>query len=312
MKAELFFKHPAGIAAAAIGSTLLWGSAIPMIKVGYALMDIAPGDMLKQVLFAGYRFTLGGLMILFLMVLLGQSLAIVPKSIGMVCAIGGVQTFMQYVVFYIGLSSSTGTFGSIAAGAISFFQLLLAHFLLKGDRLNARKLTGMLLGFLGLVLLSMKGGGALLHFGAGELLLLIAAFCAACGNILSKLGSQRLSVFYMNGYQMLLGGIGLTVVGLFNGHWMPFELSAAGIAILVYLAFVSAAGFVLWNLVLKYNSVGSISMFLFFIPVFGVLWSMLLLDEKLSYTVILSLGLVSTGIILINRTRQTAAATKEQ
>ena len=46
----------------AVFCCLLWGSAFPCIKVGYQLFEIPTGDSMSQILFAGIRFTLAGLM----------------------------------------------------------------------------------------------------------------------------------------------------------------------------------------------------------------------------------------------------------
>ena len=44
---------------------LLWGSAYPAVKAGYAMLDIAPSDMASQLLFAGWRFLLAGVILPF-------------------------------------------------------------------------------------------------------------------------------------------------------------------------------------------------------------------------------------------------------
>lgn len=72
----------------------------------------------------------------------------------------------------------------------------------------------------------------------------------------------------------------------------------------MYLSVLSAAGFALWNTVMKYNAVGKVSLYLFLIPVFGVLLSAVLLDERVSAWIGLSLGLVVAGILIVNRSGQ--------
>ena len=69
---------------------------------------------------------------------------------------------------------------------------------------------------------------------------------------------------------------------------------------LIYLAFLSAAGFLLWNNALKYNSVGKVSVFNFLIPVFGVLLSGIFLGEEIGLSAIVGLAFVALGIITVN------------
>ena len=43
---------------------ILWGSAIPVIKTGYRLMEVDAADTASQIVFAGVRFTLAGFLVL--------------------------------------------------------------------------------------------------------------------------------------------------------------------------------------------------------------------------------------------------------
>ena len=52
------------VAALACVCCLLWGSAIPLIKTGYRLMQLDPADTASQIVFAGVRFALAGILVL--------------------------------------------------------------------------------------------------------------------------------------------------------------------------------------------------------------------------------------------------------
>ena len=72
-----------------------------------------------------------------------------------------------------------------------------------------------------------------------------------------------------------MGGLALTVLGFaLGGNLRP--QSAAGIPVLLFLAFISGAGYVLWALLMKNNPVSRISVFGLIIPVMNVLLSALL------------------------------------
>ncbi|WP_372632185.1 DMT family transporter [Cohnella sp.] len=301
MTTEKLFTHPLGILAAATGATFLWGSAFPVIKMSYAELDIGKGQVYEQILFAGIRFTLAALLILAFMKLLGRSIAYQRGSWRGVAKIGLSQTLLQYVFFYYGMSGSSGVQGSILAGTTSFFQILIAHWMYADDRITPRKLSGLIVGFAGVVVVGLAGGATGVHFGLAELCLLAAMFFGGLGNVLSKKESGRLDILYMTSYQMLLGGVVLSAIGAAGAGLMPFAFTWSAAGMLLYLAVLSALGFVLWNTVMKYNQVGSISMYLFLIPVFGVFLSALLLSEPLHATVWLALGLVAGGIVIVNR-----------
>lgn len=303
MKAERFFTHPLGVFVAALSATFLWGSAFPFIKLSYVQLDIQPHEVGEQILFAGYRFFLAGMMLLFFFKLLGRNVSFQKGTTKQLVQIGLFQTFLQYVCFYIGLSYSTGIEGAVISGTSSFFQIVFAHFLYKDDSLNMRKIIGVSIGFCGVILVNIPKGDMNFHFGIGELLLLGAAMLYSYGNILAKEGSKTMDVGYMTAYQMIIGSLGLLFIGIFQVGLMPFTFHMQTLLMLLYLSFLSAAGFCIWNTVMKYNKVGKVSMYMFFIPVFGVILSSLILGEAIHSFVLFGLACVATGIIIVNRTR---------
>lgn len=310
MKAEKFFTHPAGIAVAATVTTFLWGSSFPFIKKSYEHLQIAKSDIFEQMLFAGYRFVLAALGILLVMLLLRKQLAYRTGSLKRLIKVGAFQTFLQYIFFYIGLSYSSGIQGSIIAGTTSFFQIILAHFMYKNDSLSIRKCVGLAIGFLGVIIVNLPSGGSMaITFGIGEICLLAAMFCGGLGNILSKQEATHLDILYLTSYQMLLGGLGLLAVGASQVGIMPFQFDWVTSLMLLYLAFISGAGFVLWNNIMKYNKVGNVSMYLFLIPVFGVLLSSVMLQEAIHLVVLVALVCVAGGIIIVNKQRSATSAT---
>lgn len=59
-----FLQHPLGLMVAAVTATMLWGSAFPFVKVGYAIAGIRERATFLQLEFAGYRFTLAALLLI--------------------------------------------------------------------------------------------------------------------------------------------------------------------------------------------------------------------------------------------------------
>ncbi|MBN6188234.1 DMT family transporter [Aneurinibacillus sp. BA2021] len=311
MNTQTFFTHRASIAAIAVFVCFLWGSAFPFIKVSYTLLSIGPTEFFEQILFAGYRFFLASLMLVALLVIKERRISFVKGSLPALLQVGFFQTTLQYILFYIGLSYSTGIQGSIIAGSGTFFSVILAHYMYNNDHINTRRLIGLLLGFIGVVLASSTRGTLRLSFGLGELALLISAFANSLGGILAKNQSAKMGTLYLTAYQMMLGSLVLLALGTGGAGWQPFHFTLEAAGYLLYLAFLSAAGFVLWNTLLKYNKVGTVSMYFFLVPVFGVLLSALLLKETLHSIVFLSLLLVVSGIMIVNREKKLTSTSKQ-
>ena len=302
-KRKINLTHPGVVCALALMCTLLWGSAFPCVKTGYRLFHIASGDTGSQILFAGYRFTLAGILT-WLISTVGNKRPALPKREiwGNVLLLGLIQTTMQYVFFYIGLSNTTGVKGSIITASNSFFSILLAHFLIKGEKMTMRKAVGCLLGFAGVVLINFSadgfGGGFSLM---GEGFMIISCFAYALAAVYVKTFADKDNPFTITAYQLLIGGALLILLGtIMGGEVHGFTVQST--MLLCYMAALSSVAFSVWTLLLKYNPVGTVSIYGFTNPVFGVILSAIFLGES-AFTLqnLAALLLVSLGIIIVNR-----------
>lgn len=279
----------------------LWGSAFPCVKTGYEWLDIH--SVCDQILFAGIRFTLAGIQLFVLYGLINHKICRIEKAIfPKVLRLGIVQTFVQYLFFYIGVSHVTGVKGSIINSANSFFMIILAHFLVKGERLNLKKIIGCLLGVAGVIAVNVGGdfsGGMTL---TGEGFILCASLAYAMASILAKGLSQGQDPMVITCYNFLLGGILLLLAGILMGGRIP-SFTGKSLLLLFYMGMISAGAFSIWTLLLKYNQVGKVAIFGFMIPVYGCLFSGLFLQETLLKAGNLAaLLLVCSGIIIVNYT----------
>lgn len=289
---------------------LLWGSAFPAVKNGYALLHIAPSDIASQMLFAGWRFSLAGTILLGVAAALKKPiLAQNNRQIRQVVLLGLTQTTIQYVFFYVGLAHATGVKSSIMNATGVFFSVVLAHFLYANDRLTTRKVMGCLIGFLGVVVVNLGGGALGFDFSIlGEGFIIIAAFVLAAASIYGKRISTDMDAMVMTGWQLFIGGVALTGIGMAGGgHMDGLDLQSG--ALLLYMALLSSVAFAVWSLLLKHNPVGLIAAFNFLIPVFGVALSAIFLGESLlRWSYLAALVLVCIGIWLVTRPAGAAKA----
>jgi len=282
---------------------LLWGSAYPAIKNGYALFHIAPADIPSQLVFAGYRFLFAGLVLLGVAALGRKD--VFPfdrRTVGQVTLLGLTQTSLQYLFFYLGLAHTTGVKSSIMNATGTFFSVLLAHFIYHNDPLSFNKVLGCLVGFVGVMVVNF--GSGLMQFDftlLGEGSVVMAALVLSAASIYGKKLSQRIDSVVLTGYQLAIGGAALLVIGLAMGGSLGSPTPAA-LALLGYLVVLSSAAFSLWTTLLKYNRVSMVAVFNFMVPVFGTLLSALFLNESfLEWKNGLALLLVCGGIWLVTR-----------
>ena len=284
---------------------LLWGSAYPAIKNGYAMFGIAAGDIPSKMLFAGYRFVFAGLALLALAILTRRNIFILNlRNFFSTSLLGLTQTSLQYVFFYIGLAYTTGVKSSIMNATGTFFSVLLAHFIYRYDRLNLNKVAGCLIGFAGVMAVNFSPDLLDFHFTLlGEGFVVIAAFILSAATIYGKRLSQTMDSVVLTGYQLSIGGLALVLAGYGTGGVLTgFTLQST--ALMAYMVLLSSASFALWTVLLKYNRVGLVTVFNFLIPVFGAVLSAIFLGENiLEWKNVLALFLVCGGIWLVTRER---------
>lgn len=283
----------------------LWGSAFPVVKIGYQMFSIGASDTASQILFAGIRFTLAGILVILFGSLASRKLLLPRRSalvpIGLLSL---AQTIIQYFFFYIGLANTTGVKSSIINASSTFFAILMSSLLFRYEKLTRIKLLGCAAGFAGVILINLAGGSFDFHMRlTGEGFILIAALSYALSSVLVKKFSARENPVMLSGWQFILGGLilaagGAAMGGSVSGFTIPSSL------LLLYMAMISAVAYSLWGILLKYNPVSRIAVFGFMNPVFGVILSALLLGENnqaFSLYGLAALILVSLGIFLVNR-----------
>ena len=159
-----------------------------------------------------------------------------------------------------------------------------------------------MLGFAGIVVVNLSGLELTMNF-TGDCFVLFSAMSAAFSSVLIKRFSKNEDPVTISGYQFILGGIVMIIIGLaFGGKIAVNDLRS--LAVLLYLALLSALAYSLWGILLKYNSVSKVTIYNFMTPVFGVLLSKLILTNEASrvdpINLIVTLVLICTGIIMLN------------
>ncbi len=286
-------------------SVTLWGSAFPAVKTAYAWFGIQSDSTtaIPQLLtLAGSRFLLAGLLVLIFSAI-QEKRWLWPHQAHLsdICLLAFVQTVLQYATFFIGLSHIRGATGSILSSMSAFFAIILAAVFLKTERMTACKYLGCGLGILAVILLNVKSGSLDWHFSwQGEGLMLVSSLTSAVAQVISKPMAQRTNPKWLCGWQFVIGGMCLTVVGFGLGGRL-YPQTHGAILLLLYLGFLSAVAFTLWTILVKYHEVGHMSIFKGLIPVVGTLGSALILKETIHvFHYALALLLMLLGIVLIH------------
>ncbi len=296
------------VCALALVCTFLWGSASPCIKLGYALFKIPSSETWTQILFAGTRFIFAGILTILIGSALNRKMLVPNKSsVPSIAKLALFQTILQYIFFYIGLAHNSGVKASIINGSNTFFVILLAGLVFHQEKLDFKKLAGCVIGFAGVIIVSMNGKSIDMNLSLmGDGSLFLCAISYAVSSCLMKNYSKNDNPVMLSGYQFIFGGIVMVIVGLIMGGRIN-HISLSAVLMLLYLACISAVAYSLWGILLKHNPVSKVAIFGFTNPVFGVLLSAWWLGEgssELGINALIALILVSIGILIVNVRKQ--------
>ena len=301
------FTTPIIIVLGALLCCALWGSATPFIKMGYKVMfEGGKPDVTSTILFAGIRFAAAGFITVALYSIARRKV-LYPKreNFGKVAIIAAFQTVIQYFFFYVGLANTSGAKGTIISGSSSFFAIFISSLIFKQEKLTLKKVVACVVGFAGIIAVNLNGLDFSMNF-TGDAFVLFSAMSLAFSSVLIKIFSKSEDPVVISGYQFMLGGTVMIVVGLLAGGKIDY-FNLTGAAILVYLSFLSAIAYALWGMLLKFNPVSKVTIFSFMTPVFGVLLTKVMLPEESTVKLVnllISLVLVCLGVFMLNYVKQ--------
>lgn len=290
----------------AIVACLLWSSAFASVKVG--LQYSTPLQ------FAGIRFFISGLLLLPFALRQGNFISIVVKNFRFILWVSVLQIFMLYALFYHGLNLVPAAIGAIVVGSGPLFIALLTHFFMDNDRLTLRKSFSMLLGFAGIIVVSLSRNSSESSVGSfvlwGVLILLVSNTIGGISNIVIAKAQGKVPSYILSSTTLTLGGVMLFLFSI------PFEGIQSGpfpvnywIA-LSWLSFLSAGAFTIWFNLLRRPGVkvSVLNMWKFIIPVFGAILSWIIIpDEEPTLQIIVGMLLTSISLLLVtidDRTRR--------
>ena len=131
-------------ASLAILACLLWGSAFPAVKVGL--------EHMPPLTFAGIRFILAGALLVPFWVGRENAIAAIRRNWRLIVKVAFLQTVILYGLFFWGLSLVGGAQGAIILGSSPLAMAVMAHWMMKDDRMSMGKTGAIALGLVGVVI----------------------------------------------------------------------------------------------------------------------------------------------------------------
>ena len=279
-----------------VGMAVCFGGTWPAGKV--AAEHVAPATV------ATARFAVACVLLLIWARLRGRPIRFpARRDLPLVLAMGLTAVALYNLCFLYGLRLAPASDGSILVpGLIPILTMLLVWRFI-GDRPGRSTAVGFVLALTGLVLVVDPVGGIDARRLTGDAILMGAALCWASYAMVARRAAAQFDSVTANVYLSGAGALLLLPLSFIGGGWGRLaEAPGAAWAAIAYLAVVGTVlGFVLFSEGVRVVGVASTSAFTLLVPVFGVLGSIIVLDEPIRATLAVGGALVIAGLWFIHR-----------
>ena len=280
------------IVAAFAAIYLVWGSTFLVIRLG--VRELPP------LLFAGGRFLLAGTLLALLAIVLRERFPrrwrewrpMLLFSLLMITFSNGVSTYaLQHLPSNEAAILSAGSALWIAAlGALGP----------RGHSLTLRGTLGLLLGFVGVVLVVWPRESAPSGHLGWQSLVLIGSLSWAVGSILYRDAALAIGPVAFNSVMMLMGGAWLVIAGLAAGELLRWNWRPGGLLAMAYLAvFGSAIAYTAYSWLLKRVPADRVGTFAYVNPAIATVLGWALLGETLGPLQVAGVAVVLLGVALV-------------
>jgi drug/metabolite transporter (DMT)-like permease len=272
---------------------VLWGTTYLAIRI--SLETIPPLSM------AAFRWVAAGIVLLSILKLRGEVLP--PRRSWPSLALLGVLLlgFGNGAVVWAEQTVPSGLTAVLVA-MCPFWMVGLEACMHDGERLTARRVAGLFVGFAGIVALvwpEVRVGGGRQVLG-GVIATQIACVGWAFGSTYARRRGRAENVLAAAAFEMLFGGIALLAAGGAIGEWHRLAFNPRTTAALGYLiVFGAIAGFSAYTYALKHLPVATVSLYAYVNPIIAVILGTILLDEPFDARMGIAAGIVLCGMALV-------------
>lgn len=279
---------------------IVWGSTYLAIK--YAVLSFPP------LLMASGRFFLAAL-VMFLIGKIRKEEKLLPADKKIAGTSGILLVFGNGLVCIAEMTIPSG-FAAIIIGSTPIFIMLLNWFSFEKITPNLRQVFGIIVSFVGIILLTRGDANANASQLVGIILLLFAVLSWAIGTLMQRRAGKLRNIFTFSGYQLLIGSGVVGILGILMGEIGQIEMAKinmTGIMAVLYLVFFgSAIGFSSYIWLSRNVEPTKVATYAVVNPVVAVWLGWAIAGEKFNFDTLLYSLIVLIGLYFVIFKKKTA------
>lgn len=209
----------------------------------------------------------------------------------------------EFALIYSGLQHTTASRLTVFLYTSPFWVALLVPLWVKSEKLRGLQWLGLLAAFVAVVFALREGISGSAATGRGDLMGLLAGLLWGLTTVVIRAsGLSRVSAEKLLFYQLAVSALALPALSLGLGEVWIWHFSAFAISSLLLQTVVGAfASYLAWMWMLGRYPATQISVFVFFTPLFALLFGAWWLGEQVTPGLLAALATVAAGIVLVNR-----------
>lgn len=281
---------PLKLLASLAAFTIIYALYFTAIKAG---MESAP-----PLFFGALRGLLGGVVLLGVQAARRGPLIPTRRSWPLLLALAATSTTIGFGAMFLSPGRTGAGIASVLGNTQPLFAVILAALFLH-EAITRGKGIALVLGLAGATLIAfpaLTGANALGLI--GPLLALAASAGTASGSVIVKwMQVDARELLIVAGWQLVIGSLPLLLASILFESGTAVVWSAKFIGLLLFLALVGTAFVtVFWYWLLQREDVGRLTLFLFLVPVVGLLIALVVYNEPISLPAIIGVVLTVAGI----------------
>lgn len=273
---------------------LIWGSSFMWIKV--AVADVSPFVLVT------FRVFFAVLGILAIILITRGKFPLQKRWIGVFAFLGFFNVTLPFLLISWSEQYITSGMASILNSTVTLFTFLFASFFIVEERLTWLKALGIILGFAGVVVISMDDiGSGLGNMQVGVIVSLIASACYGAANVFGRINTKGLEPNAQAFGQLTAAFIFIIPAAIIFDPTFTLPNKPITWFALVLLGLLNTA-VATWLFYSLLNSVGSTrtSLVAYFIPLVGVILGILFMGESLSWNLFIGALMIVGGVLWVN------------
>jgi drug/metabolite transporter (DMT)-like permease len=287
-----------------------WGSSYLFIRVG--LRQLTPLSLVALRLF------MGALGILLIALVRRQDLHVPRRALALMAGLASINTVIPFLLISWGEVTVPSGLASVLNSTVPIFSVLIAGAVLHDEPVTLPRLSGVALGFVGVVVLL---GGDLTHGGirwsgvTAQGAIVVASLCYAVGAVFVRRFLRDIPSMTIATYVVGFSAIQTVILSLIFSPPPLTSLNGSTVLSVLWLGLLGTAfAYVLSYFVLSQWGASRYTLIAYMLPMTGLTLGVIFLHESLSWRILAGSVLVIGGIVLasiVRRPVQVVAAPPE-